>query len=241
MAKEEDTSGDAELTEEELAELDEVDDEIDAFNELDEALGEESEEEHEEGETPEEEEIEEEAKKKGGKMSKEIADDIQKALEDKDAQIAELKKAAEDEKIRLTKEHEDLKKELATERDVRLNKEFVDLVKTEMSSLPGITVEEFGPILKEMKEKLSTESYTAAYNVLKAASGYIVENGKLEKELGSSASATGNSALDKLNALTDGLIQKDTTGMSRSKAFMTVCEQNPGLYSEYNRDYKRGA
>lgn len=219
-------------------------------------------EEHEGSETPEEEAIEEAAleaakkkgKKKGGKMvekaevtevtetiSKAQVDElITKALAEKDAKIADLEKAAADEKVRLTKEQEELKKALEAEKTARVTKEFVELAKAEVSSLPGTTPEAFGPVLKEMKDVLAEGTYTTVYGILKSASEYIAKNDNLTKELGTSGTPTGNTAGEKLDAIAKSYIAKDV-GMSHAKALVKACQDNPELYKEYNTEYSRGA
>jgi hypothetical protein len=163
---------------------------------------------------------------------------ITKALTEKDAEIAALKKAAEDEKTRLQKDFETVNKALEIEKSIRITKEFVDIAKADMPSLVGTTPDKFGLVLKEMSEKLSKETYTAVVDVLKTSSAFIEKSNGLTKEFGTSAVPSGSSH-EKLAGIANSYISKDSS-MTYAKAFLKAYGENPELAKQYDVEYKNG-
>ena len=226
---------------------------VDTMTEIEKKMKPEAEEkpEDEMNEEEDEQEMEEESGteahgKKKGKKSKEVKkmepiDTISKSEVDTliQKEIAAVLEKAAAEKAELQKQYDVVSKALEIEKSVRITKQFVDLAKSDMPNLTGASSEVMGPVLKEMSEKLSTETYTALYNVLKSASAYIGENDVMTKELGTSSSSVG-SAYEKLNAIATGLVSKDSS-MTSAKAFLKAYGDNPELARAYDREYNGGA
>lgn len=174
-------------------------------------------------------------------ITKERVDEaIQKALE------AERQKSAETVQ-KMLGENVELKKALEVERNVRVTKEYIEKAQAEVPHLPGTVPAKFGPILKEMAEKLPKETFDQVYTVLKAASA-IVGQSTIFKEIGSSMDApTGNSAEAQLDAIAKqkaAEIRKADTGLSYpeayARAYLQAAEENPQLFKAHRAESVKG-
>jgi len=130
------------------------------------------------------------------------------------------------------KKAEELEKVLKEERDKQLRKEYIQKAADEFANLP-IKPEEFGLVLKGLAEK-APEEYTKLEGVLKAANEAI-EKGALYAEIGRGGIPAGDSAIAKVEAMVNGLVQKDAN-LSRMDALAKVLAENPQLYEQYRKE-----
>ena len=137
------------------------------------------------------------------------------------AKIEILMKVAEEQKTN----QERLEKELKDERDARVVKEFVEQVDSEFQNL-STTADEFGPILKEMNESMSKESYDKVVDILKSADAAVKES-KLFDEAGSNLSGGGSDAHSKLTSLAEELRKSDSS-LSPEQAYTKVLDTPAG-------------
>jgi hypothetical protein len=144
------------------------------------------------------------------------------------AQIDSLFKSQE-EAVRKAAELEAVLKE---ERDKRLTEEALAIAKG-FSNLP-INAEEFGPVVKALREKAPQE-WAEVCKALTAADKAIGE-GKLFDEVGTTTSPKASSVMGQINALADGLVQKSEIKLTREQAIDQVLKSNPDLYNEYLKE-----
>lgn len=133
------------------------------------------------------------------------------------------------------KKAEELEKVLKEERDKQLRKEFVQKAATEFANLPT-KPEEFGLVLKELAEK-APEEYAKLEGVLKAADEAIRKSA-LFSEIGCSGGFGGGTAMTKIEAAANSLVQKDAN-MTREQAIAKALEVHPELYTEYLQETQR--
>lgn len=133
------------------------------------------------------------------------------------------------------KKAEELEKVLKEERDKQARKEYIQKAVTEFASLP-VKPEEFGLILKGLAEKAPDE-YAKLEGVLKAANEAI-QKGALYAEIGRSGGLAGGSAMAKIEAAANSLVQKDAN-MTKEQAIAKALEMHPELYTEYLQETQR--
>lgn len=182
------------------------------------------------------EEIEKELKEK---LEKELKEKMEKEYSEKiEKEKKEMAEKLEKEKLDLT---ERLEKAEATakeslekaevEKQARLTKEFIDIAKGMPTLGEAIKV---GPVLKEMSEKLSKESYDAVMTILKAADERT-KKGLLLQEIGKDGEGVSDSSAY-------GEIEKsaktimDTEKISYTMALQKAIRQNPDLYEKYTNE-----
>lgn len=160
--------------------------------------------------------------KKESDVTKQI-EDIQKALEQERVEkaalaskIAELEKAANDVK------------------QAEITKAFIEKAATELRSVPGMTAQSFGPVLKAASDKLAPVEFNAIYEALKAASAFIQANSRLTKELGVGGEDVSADPAQQLDAIAKSYVAKDIK-MTFAKAYEKACMNNPQLYAEHVR------
>ena len=126
---------------------------------------------------------------------------------------------------------EKLEKALKVERDERLRKEFVEKAKTDFPYVPGKSSEEVGLMLKSL-HVLAPKIAEDIEGIFKSVSATIEKAGLLQ-ELGSGMTNRGDgaSAYAKLDGMARESVSK--SGGSYAKAFETVMQNNPELYSQY--------
>jgi len=126
---------------------------------------------------------------------------------------------------------EKLEKALKVERDERLRKEFVEKAKTDFPYVPGKSSEEVGLMLKSL-HVLAPKIAEDIEGIFKSVSATIEKAGLLT-ELGSGMTNRGGgaSAYAKLDGMARESVSK--SGGSYAKAFETVMQNNPELYSQY--------
>ncbi len=133
------------------------------------------------------------------------------------------------------KKREELERVLKEERDKQARKEFIQKAATEFGNLP-VKPEEFGLVLKGLAEK-APEEYAKLEGVLKAANEAI-EKGALFAEVGRSGALPGASAMSKIEAVANSLVQKDAS-MTKEQAIAKALELHPELYTEYLQETQR--
>ncbi|MBC7340897.1 MAG: hypothetical protein H5U02_00325 [Clostridia bacterium] len=133
------------------------------------------------------------------------------------------------------KKAEELEKVLKEERDKQARKEFIQKAATEFANLPT-KPEEFGLVLKGLAEK-APEEYAKLEGVLKAADEAI-RKGALFAEIGRSGGLAGGSAMSKIEAVANSLVQKDAN-MTKEQAIAKALELHPELYTEYLQETQR--
>jgi len=182
-----------------------------------------------EGELDKASEFEEGEESEGTKLSDE--DEIEKSLEALPAnarkQITALWKSNREHVAKAEK----LEKALKVERDERLRKEFVEKAKTDFPYVPGKSSEEVGLMLKSL-HVLAPKIAEDIEGIFKSVSATIEKAGLLQ-ELGSGMTNRGDgaSAYAKLDGMARESVSK--SGGSYAKAFETVMQNNPELYSQY--------
>jgi hypothetical protein len=135
-------------------------------------------------------------------------------------------------KAQIVKEREDL----AKERNLRRESEFIQ--KAEGYKHLVEDPNELGPVLKEIADAVSPESFATLEKALSAAEARV-ETGDLFKELGASnlpGGDSGGDAMSKLEKMAEELVEKSAdTDMTVEKAFATVLTTPKGreLYSAY--------
>jgi hypothetical protein len=144
------------------------------------------------------------------------------------AQIDSLFKSQEE----AVKKAAELEAVLKEERDKRLTEEALAIAKG-FSHLP-IKAEEFGPVVKALREKAPQE-WAEVMKALTAADTAIGE-GKLFDEVGTTTSPKASSVMGQINALADGLVQKSEIKLTREQAVDQVLKSNPDLYNEYLKE-----
>lgn len=133
------------------------------------------------------------------------------------------------------KKREELERVLKEERDKQARKEFIQKAATEFASLPT-KPEEFGLVLKGLAEK-APEEYAKLEGVLKAADEAIRKSA-LFSEIGCSGGFGGGTAMTKIEAAANSLVQKDAN-MTREQAIAKALEVHPELYTEYLQETQR--
>jgi hypothetical protein len=157
------------------------------------------------------------------------ADDIEALLEKSDESTRSVIFKMYEEMETLSKRAEDAEALAYAERDARLHKEFVAKA-AEFESLPGVTPESFGPVLKSAAESLDDETYGTLLSVLKAANE-AVTTGSLFEEIGKvGQTTTGDSELEKAAA---SLMAEE--GLDKFAAIAKAVESNPSLYGDYKK------
>ncbi len=137
---------------------------------------------------------------------------VRKAWEARDAELAEVRKAAE------------------TERNARLEREYVAKA-AEYSALPT-TPEVFGPVLRAVDEHAPDVAETLT-TVLRAVDAQLREAG-LFKAVGHNATG-GASALDQLKAAAAEIRKADST-ISEAQALRKARAEHPDLVAAYQKE-----
>ena len=183
-------------------------------------------------------------KKDGEKTVEKTAEEIEKELKDRleKEMRAEIEKEYAEklktEKAGMTAEIEkanklasDALKVAEVEKAARLNKEFIDVAK----GMPTLgDASKVGPILKEMSEKLSTETYTAAIAMLKTADERMKKSMLLEEIGKDGAGEVSSSAYGEIEKAAKGIAEaeKIAYGLALEKAI----KLNPKLYEKYQAE-----
>lgn len=150
------------------------------------------------------------------------------------AAVLELKKAAED----AAKRAQEAEKLAKAERDARELAEIRKMVEQELDALPGTKPEEFAPVIKAAREKLTAEEYKAIEDALKAAN-VALRKSELFVVRGSDGQA--GDAMSKLVAKAEEL-QKADPKLTRAQAIDKASQMYPDLVAEYRREFaKRSA
>jgi len=200
-----------------------------------------AEEEEEEKDAEKASEFEEGKESEGAKLSDE--DELDKAEEEEEEEEVEksLKALPKNVRSQMTAlfksqkeavaKSEKLEKALKVERDERLRKEFVEKAKTDFPYVPGKSSEEVGLMLKSL-HVLAPKIAEDIEGIFKSVSATIEKAGLLT-ELGSGMTNRGGgaSAYAKLDGMARESVSK--SGGSYAKAFETVMQNNPELYSQY--------
>lgn len=102
-------------------------------------------------------------------------------------------------------------------------------------SVPTVTPETFGPILKECSEKLSKESYEAIEKMLQSTNEVVKQSALLRNYGTPGYQVIKGSALDQLQEIAKGIIQKDGT-LTEQQAFRKACQDNPELWEKHQTE-----
>ena len=187
---------------------------------------------------------EEEAKKmkEGGSCKACSAKKVKKDAEDSIAkQVEDIQKALEQERIEkaaLTAKVAELEKAANDAKQAEITKAFIEKAAVELRSVPGMTAQSFGPVLKSASDKLSADEFNAIYGALKASAAFIAANSRLTKELGVGGEDLSGSPAAQLDALAKSIVQKDTK-ITYARAYAIACEQNPQIYAQHVREARR--
>jgi hypothetical protein len=149
----------------------------------------------------------------------------------KSADAIELEKA-NIEKAALLAEIAELRKAAAIEKDAKITKEFIAKTATELKSLPAITADSFGPILKSASFKLTGDEFGAIYAALQAASNFIAQNATLTKELGVGGEDLSAEPAAQLDAIAKSMVTKDAN-LTYARAYSLACDANPQIYLQH--------
>lgn len=159
-------------------------------------------------------------------MPDKLPEDVTKAL----AEVAELKKRAADaEAAQQAAEARIAKMEDQQQREVFIAKA------QEFTDLPGVNPDDFGPMLRKAYGVWTPEEQQKLESILRGAVK-IAQDSALFQEVGAARPAIG-SALDKLNAKANELVQKDGK-MTFAQAFAKVCDTDEGkaLYRQHEQE-----
>ena len=128
-------------------------------------------------------------------------------------------------------ELEKVRKDLKAEKDLREIAEWTTKAKAHLSHFPGKSVEEMGTMLKALHDA-NPELANEQFESMKAASAAIKE-GLVLKSAGSVGLTAGATAMDKIEKLAEGLVQKSEKPLTKQQAITKVLDQNPELYAQY--------
>lgn len=207
------------------------------------------EEEEEEEELEEEPEVEKPEKKpkKGGNMEdktvsktieeieKEFNEKLEKMKADQ-ARVTDAIKKDFEEKLAIEKaQKEDIEKALEIELSKRILNEQIGIAKADYGNLGK--PEEIAPLMKEVGDKVSPETFGKLASVLKTANQRI--QATLFTEVGKSGHIVGGSAADKVRGIAKSMIEKSGTAMTMAEAEARVWIDHPELASEYQAEYRR--
>jgi len=159
-------------------------------------------------------------------MPDKLPEDVTKAL----AEVADLKKrATEAEAAQKAAETRIAKMEDERQREVFIAKA------QEFKDLPGANPDDLGPILRKAYGVWSPEEQQKVETMLRGAVK-IAQDSVLFQEVGAARPAVG-SALDKLNAKANELVQKDGK-MTFAQAFAKLCDTDEGkaLYHQHEQE-----
>lgn len=155
----------------------------------------------------------------------------------KSAEAVELEKA-NIEKAALMAEIAELRKAAALAKDAEITKSFITKAATELKSLPAVTPEAFGPVLKSASYKLDTAEFQAIYAALQAASNFIAQNATLTKELGVGGEELSAEPAAQLDAIAKSYIAKDAK-LNYARAYSLACDANPGIYLQHVKNARK--
>src|SRR3989338_651520 len=159
-------------------------------------------------------------------MPDKLPEDVTKAL----AEVADLKKrATEAEAAQKAAETRIAKMEDERQREVFIAKA------QEFKDLPGANPDDLGPILRKAYGVWTPEEQQKVEAMLRGAVK-IAQDSALFQEIGAARPAVG-SALDKLNAKANELVQKDGK-MTFAQAFAKVCDTDEGkaFYHQHEQE-----
>jgi hypothetical protein len=149
-------------------------------------------------------------------------------------QLADIRKAHEEQISALTKQNEEIRKSLDTEREERRRQTLIAKAKDELSYCPGQSAEEQADLILKL-EKVDKELADQQWAQMKATSE-AMQKSEMFREAGASfGSGSEGSAYAKLEKMAAGLVEKSTGDLTSEQAFARVIKTAEGakLYSQY--------
>ena len=162
------------------------------------------------------------ADEKKVEKKEELPPEVKEMIQKSEEAVELQKKESE----RIAKENDELKKEIATEREIRLKKEF--LQKAEAIPFVAGEKEKMAEFLKGLDEE--AEKYITG--VLATANAQL-EKSELFKELGS-GNAASLDVVKRVEKAAEEEVAKDGK-LTKEQAIVKVLESKPELYVEYEK------
>ncbi len=169
-----------------------------------------------------------EKKEEDKDILKGLPEEVQKALDARQAKSDEAIAKAQEQAEAATKAAEAASEVAKAEREKRERREYADVAKDDMGDL---TIENLGDQLYEARQVMSDEQFEAHTTMLKAASTQA-KTAKLFEESGAVASGTVGGAWDEVEALAKVMVDKKLAP-TKEQAIAKVYEQHPELYERY--------
>lgn len=155
----------------------------------------------------------------------ELEAEEQEILKSADPRLVELVKSAEERAIAA----EAIAK---AERDFRLEREFVSKASS-LDHLP-VNAEEFGTLLKNIADQISTEEFDAIWNVLASANTNLSKSG-IFNEVGKSAGVEVHDGVTEIEKMATRIMADNPT-LTKEQAIVKAVSENPSLYNQYIRE-----
>lgn len=162
-----------------------------------------------------------------------LPDDVQKALDARQAKSDEAIAKAQEQADAATKAAEAATVVAKSEREKRERKEFADIAKADLS---GLTIDGLGDQLYETSKVMEADAFEAHLTTLKAASTQA-NLARVLEESGQAASGTIGGAWDEVEALAKVMVDKKLSP-TKEQAIAKVFEDNPELYDRYNAEQR---
>jgi len=169
-------------------------------------------------------------------------EEVQKQLVSQTSELIEVRKANEANKAALesvqksfdalTKENVEINKALKASNDARDLDQWVSKAKIELSHFPGKNAEDLGRMLKTLND-VSPEMGKVQFEAMKSVSEAMKGSSVLKEAGKDNASDTTGSALYEIGKISEGLVAKNTAGLTKSQAFVQTIRANPTLYQHY--------
>ena len=158
--------------------------------------------------------------------------DVAKALAEAKAESEAVKKALVDAQA----EAKAAKEAVAKMEDDRQRQIYIAKAK-ELTDLPGVNPDDFGPLLRKAYTGLSQEEQGKFDAILRGAVK-VAQDSALFAELGSNPKGPTGDAYAKLEVKANALIEKSKDALTFAQAFAKVCETPEGkrLYDEYDKE-----
>jgi len=155
-------------------------------------------------------------------------------LTEVEKRFEEIRKAYDEQVANLTKQNEEIRKSLDTEREERRRQELISKAKDELAYCPGSTAEEQAALLLKL-EKVDPKLAETQFAQMKATSEAMQKSAMFAEAGARFGEGSEGSAMAKLEKMAAGLVQKSTEELSSEQAFARVIKTAEGakLYQEY--------
>lgn len=162
-----------------------------------------------------------------------LPEDVQKALDARQAKSDEAIAKAQDQADAATKAAEAATIVAKAECEKRERKEFADIAKADLS---GLNIEGLGDQLYDTSKVMEADAFEAHLTTLKAASTQANLAAVLS-ESGKTAAGTIGGAWDEVEALAKVMVDKNEAP-TKEQAIAKVLDKNPELFDRYNAEQR---